>query len=65
MLEVLFVECWVKLKIKWKLEREVDLIFIFGSVMIFDFRLIYFNGVLYLLEIIGYWWLEYLRKKFV
>lgn len=55
MLEVLFVECWVKLKIKWKLEREVDLIFIFGSVMIFDFRLIYFNGVLYLLEIIGYW----------
>lgn len=55
MLEVLFVECWVKLKIEWKLEREVDLIFFFGSVMIFDFRLVYFNGELYLLEIIGYW----------
>ena len=64
MLEASFAERWAKLKTKWKLEREVDLIPIPGSVMIPDFRLIHPNGVSYLLEIIGYWRPEYLRKKF-
>lgn len=48
----------------WKLEREVDLIPIPGSVMIPDFRLVHTDGREYLLEIIGYWRPEYLRKKF-
>ena len=48
----------------WKLEREVDLIPIPGSVMIPDFRLVHADGREYLLEIVGYWRPEYLRKKF-
>ncbi|MEM1169273.1 MAG: DUF790 family protein [Cyanobacteria bacterium P01_H01_bin.35] len=64
MLEASFAERWGKLKTDWKLEREVDLIPIPGSVMIPDFRLVHPNGESYLLEIIGYWRPEYLKKKF-
>lgn len=64
MLEASFAERWAKLKTEWKLEREVDLIPLPGSVMIPDFRLVHPNGGSYLLEIIGYWRPEYLRKKF-
>ncbi|MEB3339350.1 DUF790 family protein [Okeania sp.] len=64
MLEASFAERWGKLKTEWKLEREVDLIPIPGSVMIPDFRLVHPNGESYLLEIVGYWRPEYLRKKF-
>ncbi len=64
MLEASFAERWAKLKTEWKLEREVDLIPIPGSVMIPDFRLVHPNGESYLLEIVGYWRPEYLRKKF-
>lgn len=32
--------------------------------MIPDFRLVHPNGLSYLLEIVGYWRPEYLRKKF-
>ncbi|MFM7426286.1 MAG: DUF790 family protein, partial [Elainella sp.] len=48
----------------WKLEREVDLVPIPGSVMIPDFRLVHPDGRSFLLEIVGYWRPEYLRKKF-
>ncbi len=48
----------------WQLEREVDLIPIPGSVMIPDFRLVHPDGRTFLLEIVGYWRPEYLRKKF-
>ncbi|WP_107670285.1 DUF790 family protein [Cyanothece sp. BG0011] len=64
MLEESFVKRWNKLKTEWKLEREVDLIPIPGSVMIPDFRLVHPDGRDYLLEIVGYWRPEYLRKKF-
>ncbi len=64
MIEAAFAERWGKLKTEWKLEREVDLIPIPGSVMIPDFRLVHPNGRTYLLEIVGYWRPEYLRKKF-
>ncbi|MEO1591474.1 MAG: DUF790 family protein [Cyanobacteria bacterium J06632_22] len=64
MLEAAFAERWGKLKTEWKLEREVDLIPIPGSVMIPDFRLVHPDGRTYLLEIVGYWRPEYLRKKF-
>ncbi len=64
MVEAAFADRWGKLKTEWKLEREVDLIPIPGSVMIPDFRLVHPDGRTYLLEIVGYWRPEYLRKKF-
>ena len=63
-IEASFAERWAELKTEWKLEREVDLIPIAGSVMIPDFRLVHPDGRNYLLEIVGYWRPEYLRKKF-
>ncbi|MEA5464096.1 DUF790 family protein [Leptothoe sp. PORK10 BA2] len=68
MVEAGFAERWASLidqgKTPWQLEREVDLIPIPGSVMIPDFRLVHPDGPVYLLEIVGYWRPEYLRKKF-
>jgi hypothetical protein len=64
LLEEGFVERWQKAKTPWRLEREVDLIPIPGSVMIPDFRLVHPDGRSFLLEIVGYWRPEYLRKKF-
>jgi predicted nuclease of restriction endonuclease-like RecB superfamily len=63
MIEESFVERWPT-KTLWRLEREVDLVPIPGSVMIPDFRLVHPDGREYLLEIVGYWRPEYLRKKF-
>ncbi|MBE9032329.1 DUF790 family protein [filamentous cyanobacterium LEGE 11480] len=64
MLEQSFVEKWNKAKTEWKLEREVDLVPIPGSVMIPDFRVVHPDGRTLLLEIVGYWRPEYLKKKF-
>lgn len=64
MLEESFVKQWEKAKTEWNLEREVDLIPLPGSVMIPDFRLVHPDGRNFLLEIVGYWRPEYLRKKF-
>lgn len=64
MLEMSFATRWEQLKTEWKLEREVDLVPLPGSVMIPDFRLIHPDGRDYLLEIVGYWRPEYLQKKF-
>ena len=63
-IESAFAERWAETKTEWKLEREVDLIPMFGTVMIPDFRLVHPDGRSYLLEIVGYWRPEYLRKKF-
>lgn len=64
MIEESFADRWSSLKTEWRLEREVDLIPIPGSVMIPDFRLVHPDGRMFLLEIVGYWRPEYLRKKF-
>ncbi|WP_019500267.1 DUF790 family protein [Pseudanabaena sp. PCC 6802] len=64
MLEASFADRWDALNSEWKLEREVELIPIPGSVMIPDFRLVHPDGRSFLLEIVGYWRPEYLRKKF-
>lgn len=64
LLEAGFVDRWSKTKTDWRLEREVDLIPIPGSVMIPDFRLVHPDGRTFLLEIVGYWRPEYLKKKF-
>jgi predicted nuclease of restriction endonuclease-like RecB superfamily len=63
MIEESFVSRWPA-STPWKLEREVDLVPLPGSVMIPDFRLVHPDGREYLLEIVGYWRPEYLRKKF-
>lgn len=64
LLEESFAKRWEKLKTEWQLEREVDLVPIPGSVMIPDFRLVHPDGRTYLLEIVGYWRPEYLKRKF-
>ncbi|PPT09704.1 associated with DNA helicase - Rad25 like protein [Geitlerinema sp. FC II] len=64
MLEQSFAERWETLDTPWQLEREVDLIPIPGSVMVPDFRLVHPDGRDVLLEIVGYWRPEYLKKKF-
>ena len=64
LLEQAFAERWAKTPTVWRLEREVDLIPLPGSVMVPDFRLVHPDGRSVLLEIVGYWRPEYLRKKF-
>ena len=64
MVEQAFAERWEQTRTAWRLEREVDLIPLPGSVMIPDFRLVHPDGRTVLLEIVGYWRPEYLRKKF-
>ncbi len=64
MLESSFANSWSKVKTNWRLEREVDLVPLPGSVMIPDFRLVHPDGRTFLLEIVGYWRPEYLQKKF-
>jgi hypothetical protein len=63
MLEQVFAEHWPGTSTAWRLEREVDLIPLPGSVMVPDFRLVHPDGRSCLLEIVGYWRPEYLRKK--
>jgi predicted nuclease of restriction endonuclease-like RecB superfamily len=62
--EEAFASRWASLNTAWQLEREVDLIPIPGSVIVPDFRLVHPDGRAFLLEIVGYWRPEYLRKKF-
>jgi hypothetical protein len=57
-------EGWAKTPTAWRLEREVDLIPLPGSIMVPDFRLVHPDGRSVLLELVGYWHPEYLRKKF-
>jgi hypothetical protein len=64
MVEEAFAARWATTNTAWQLEREVDLIPIPGSVMVPDFRLVHPDGRTFLLEIVGYWRPEYLRKKF-
>ncbi len=64
MVEASFADRWGKADTEWQLEREVDLVSIPGSVMVPDFRLVHPDGRSFLLEIVGYWRPEYLKKKF-
>jgi predicted nuclease of restriction endonuclease-like RecB superfamily len=64
LLEESFAQRWSKEKTEWVLEREVNLVPLPGSVMIPDFRLVHPEKGEFLLEIIGYWRPEYLKKKF-
>jgi predicted nuclease of restriction endonuclease-like RecB superfamily len=64
MVEQAFAARWASARTSWRLEREVDLIPLPGSVMVPDFRLVHPDGRTCLLEIVGYWRPDYLRKKF-
>ncbi|WP_019586171.1 DUF790 family protein [Deinococcus apachensis] len=63
-LEAGFSDRFAKLDTPWELEREVDLVPVPGGVIIPDFRLVHPDGRSVLVEIVGYWRPEYLRKKF-
>ncbi len=63
MLDHSFADKWDAMKTGWFLEREVDLIPIPGSVIIPDFRFVHPDGRSFLLEIVGYWQPEYLKKE--
>ena len=63
-LESGFAERFAKLDTPWKLEREVDLVAVPGGIILPDFRLEHEDGRSVLVEIVGYWRPEYLRKKF-
>ena len=63
-LEEAFVTRWGKLDTPWRLEREVDLVPVPGSAIIPDFRVVHPDGRSVLVEIVGFWRPEYLRKKF-
>jgi predicted nuclease of restriction endonuclease-like RecB superfamily len=63
-LEQAFAERWAQTPTPWRLEREVDLTPLPGSVMVPDFRLVHPDGRSCLAELVGYWRPEYLRKKF-
>lgn len=62
-LEAGFTERFAKLDTDWTLEREVDLVPVPGGVILPDFRLVKGEQSV-LVEIVGYWRPEYLRKKF-
>ena len=63
-LEEAFAARWEKLDTPWRLEREVDLVPVPGSAIIPDFRVVHPDGRSVLVEIVGYWRPDYLRKKF-
>lgn len=63
-LESGFAERFQKLDTPWTLEREVDLVPVPGGVILPDFRLLHEDGRSALVEIVGYWRPDYLRKKF-
>lgn len=63
-LEAGFADRFEKLETDWTLEREVDLVPVPGGVILPDFRLEHADGRSVLVEIVGYWRPEYLRKKF-
>ncbi|ACO46702.1 DUF790 domain-containing protein [Deinococcus deserti] len=62
-LESGFAERFAKTETPWTLEREVDLVPVPGGVILPDFRLVQGQRSV-LVEIVGYWRPEYLRKKF-
>lgn len=62
LLELSFADRWPG-NTEWRLEREVEPVPVPGSVMIPDFRVVHPDGRSFLVEIVGYWRPEYLRKK--
>ncbi len=62
-LEERFAERFAKEKTPWQMERESEIINLKETVMIPDFTFHHPDGRVGLLEIVGYWRPEYLRRK--
>ncbi|MBI4641270.1 MAG: DUF790 family protein, partial [Candidatus Tectomicrobia bacterium] len=63
LLEETFAERFEKAETNWKLERETEIINLKETVFIPDFAFRHPDGRTALLEIIGFWRPEYLRRK--
>lgn len=63
LLERRFAERWEKLDTPWQLEREVAIIDLKGTVFVPDFALCHPDGRRALIEIVGFWHPDYLRRK--
>jgi len=64
LLEQRFAERFEKLDTPWVLEREVAIIDLKGTVFVPDFALRHPDGRSVLVEIVGFWHPDYLRRKF-
>lgn len=63
MLEQRFAERWEKLNSGWALEREVEIVDLKGTVFVPDFALRHSDGRTMLIEIVGFWHPDYLKRK--
>jgi len=63
MLESTFASRWIKLDTAWRLEREVEVVDLGGTVFLPDFALRHPAGPTVYLEIVGFWHPDYLRRK--
>ena len=63
MLEATFAKRWEKLHSVWRLEREVEVVDLKGTVFLPDFALRHPDGRTMHFEIVGFWQPEYLRRK--
>jgi len=62
-LERKFAEKFDKIDTEWKLEREADIIDLKDTVMIPDFAFVHPDGRRAMMEIVGFWTPDYLKKK--
>lgn len=63
-LEASFVERWNSLDTLWRLEREVEIIDLKGTVFVPDFALRHPDGRTAHVELVGFWHPDYLKRKF-
>lgn len=63
LLEETFARRWDKLGTVWRLEREVEIVDLKGTVFVPDFALRHLNGRVAHIEIMGFWHPDYLRRK--
>ena len=63
LLERRFAERWEKLASPWRLEREVEIVDLKGTVFVPDFALRHPDGRTVHIEIVGFWHPDYLRRK--
>ena len=64
LLEQGFAERWKKLETPWRLEREVEIVDLKGTVFLPDFALRHPSDRTGYLEIVGFWRADYLQRKF-
>ncbi len=63
LLEQSFAQRWERLDTPWRLEREVEIVDLKGTVFVPDFALCHPDGRVVHVEIVGFWHPDYLRRK--